>query len=78
MVDKGDGIGFRRDANVADPAVRIIEKLAGRKLEAMPALFLANDGEGVAIGGPVGKFDIFEDFTRGAPDEGNAGQRSRV
>src|SRR5262245_24551460 len=66
MVEKGDDIASRRDARVADPARRLVENFACRKLQPVVPSGGANESDALAVRRPGGVDDVFEEIAGGA------------
>src|SRR6266545_5555286 len=77
MIAEGDEISASRDPRMTDPAGRLVKRLADRKLEPVAARGVADDGELLTVGRPVGPLHVFEDLPRRhAPGDARRGEPS--
>src|SRR5260370_8480204 len=75
MVDEGDQVPVRRDADVADPGRAVVQHLPDGIFEPAPVAETARDREVLAVRGPIRILNVVEDLARRPPGERDAGER---
>ena len=76
-LEERDEIPLGRDPRRPDHR-RFVELLSDGVLEPPQVSGLSDDGELLAVRGPVGTVDVLENFARRAADEGDPGQRAQA
>src|SRR5271154_3101135 len=74
MLQERDRLAIGGDARMTDPAGTLAQDLADRIFESVLATYVANDGEVLAIGRPVGPLHPLEDVARVATVDGHPSQ----
>jgi len=67
MVQKCDEVASRGDPGMTDPSRRLIDRLAGRKLEAVLPGGVADDDELSSVRHPVRPVNVLEQLARSSP-----------
>ena len=76
MVDERHLIALRRNAQMADPSIRLVEHLANRILDAIAPTHFANHRQIRPVRGPVRRQNIFQHFARRSSGQRHARQRT--
>src|SRR6516164_9485432 len=66
MFQEGDQVSLRREARITHPAGRLVQRLAGRELQAVPSRHFMDNGQTRAAGGPVGLLNVSHDLAGSA------------
>ena len=72
---KADPVALRRDENVRQVALGLVEHLADGVFDAITAVDGVDRGESLAVGRPVGRTHVFEHLAGGSARQRNAGER---